>query len=1043
MTTPTQQPLSRALIAARNIIRRRQLVWTCATGAGALGAATILADVLNRITPMRESVLFAVLAGLAGAAAVWLLVQVSRILVNAPSAVDVALAVERARPEFMDAVVCAVEIENEATADRGRIAAALLDDVQTQTADFDFLASVFPAHLRLRRLLVPVTLFAGIVLIAVRTEAVAKARFFFRDWRGGTNSGLVVRPGNREAAEHADVTVTAEVLRWAGDAEIQFVADGPGRFVMNRDSKDSFFFTFYDLQTPVRYRVLTPSLASAWFTLTPYTPPAVLGAAIHIEPPAYTGNEPTELAELRNCSAVVGSTITIELKVPGGVQATLETDEGANAFEEAGTAERRHQLVLQDDLSFAVLLADSNGRTTRTPTVTIKAEPDLPPVVDALRPRKDTKVRPAGKVDLEARASDDFGLGRVALCYSISGAPQKEMALFQFPEPGADGEKSPENVVDRTVLHTLDAAAMKLRAGDVVSYFFKACDRRVPSPQVTRTELFFIEVRPDIKPEKKDGSGKKREMDVSKLIAESKRLLRLTWDTQAAADDERADLAAELLRSLKDLHVEAKRKLNEILEAGKGPSELSRLMASAADDIGKAEVLVTRSLIPESLAPQGRALSKLVTLENELMKNAAESKQGQGEGEKGQQQKEQQKKREASPRERQERLQALRNMLDALRRLEARQDRLNQRVGREAEQQTAGARAGMLAESQQELREDTEALTATVDKLPEAAGATRGMQSASSEMERGATALTSDALRMAQRHGQRAHNYLSSAARSLEDAYRRASANELQRLAGMAQQLADVQRGAADKSRAFADAKETDRAKADAARQEQDKIKAASSQLLTAVERGAGEMEEMYPDAARAMVTATQETRKANPGAKMTRAANALLYRRFSRARTYQVDAANALQSLASMLSDATKLLPAMSREELFAELQKLRQQGQRIQQAQNAGDRKADLLEQIRQQVSQQVDRLATTMQDQALQRVGDELAFGMAGDNAGKGSQRLLTLVKTAASVLEKHLFAAEVQRRLSLSRQTSTPPAKYRKLVEQYFKDLSRTK
>jgi len=43
----------------------------------------------------------------------------------------------------------------------------------------------------------------------------------------------------------------------------------------------------------------------------------------------------------------------------------------------------------------------------------------------------------------------------------------------------------------------------------------------------------------------------------------------------------------------------------------------------------------------------------------------------------------------------------------------------------------------------------------------------------------------------------------------------------------------------------------------------------------------------------------------------------------------------------------------------------------------------------------------------------------------------------------VLEKHLILTEMNRKLKLSRQTSEPPEKYRRMVQQYFKDLSQEK
>ena len=176
----------------------------------------------------------------------------------------------------------------------------------------------------------------------------------------------------------------------------------------------------------------------------------------------------------------------------------------------------------------------------------------------------------------------------------------------------------------------------------------------------------------------------------------------------------------------------------------------------------------------------------------------------------------------------------------------------------------------------------------------------------------------------------------------------------------------------------------------------------------------------------------------------MTRALNALLYRRFDQARRHQVDSANLLQQVASKLGEAAKHLPAISREELLEALNRLQKSSREVQEvAQKKAADAQQKLDQIQQRVAQQLDPLAATLQDPTLQRVGDELAMPMGTNDIGEGSRRLLQLFGAAAVVLERQLFAAEMQRRLGLSRMTSLPPEKYRRLVEEYFKDLSQTK
>jgi hypothetical protein len=438
-------------------------------------------------------------------------------------------------------------------------------------------------------------------------------------------------------------------------------------------------------------------------------------------------------------------------------------------------------------------------------------------------------------------------------------------------------------------------------------------------------------------------------------------------------------------------------------------------------------------------------LARLTAIENELLKNAAKSGQGQGDG---QPRESQEKDGEEAPdnaaSSRQASLAALREYLARLRQLSTRQDGLNQGARQQfaaADPQSVGRG---LAEKQRELEKQTRDIGAALQRLPDARQVPGQLQSAAGEMQQGAARLAEGTLRTGHQHGQRAHNFLMGAVRALEESYRKASANEIARLAQAAQRLSDGQRTAAEASRALAEAPPPSDADAAAAQQRQQALNRDAERLMSDIGQTAGEMEETYPLASQALQEAGAAARQQNLSGRMTRAANALLYRQFERARRQQVDCANGLQKLASDLTGAARHLPALSREELLEAIQRLRDAAQEVGRAVNeGGENTAERLDAVRERVLNDVDRLADTTQDPTLRGIGDELAAPLGESQAGAGAQRLLSLFAAAARVLEQQLLATEIRQRVALSRQLSTPPEKYRRLVEEYFKDLSREK
>jgi hypothetical protein len=231
-------------------------------------------------------------------------------------------------------------------------------------------------------------------------------------------------------------------------------------------------------------------------------------------------------------------------------------------------------------------------------------------------------------------------------------------------------------------------------------------------------------------------------------------------------------------------------------------------------------------------------------------------------------------------------------------------------------------------------------------------------------------------------------------------------------------------------------------AQVDAARRRQDSLQEQAGALQTAISRAAGELEQDFPDASRALVEAGNAARDAGTERSMKRAANALLYRRFDRARTEQVDAANALQQLASNLGKASRFLPSMSREELLEAIQRMRERAREAADLmESTSEEASEQLESLRERAAREMDRLSAQSQDQALQQLADDMSLPMGGENPAAVGRRLVGMFNAAIAVLEQHLMATELKRRVGLSRQQATPPEKYRRLVEQYFKDLSR--
>ena len=1033
--TANQQTLiARHFEPVRRRLRSVRLAGGCIAALGLFAAVILLADGVERLQALRESwVLWT--AVLAAGLALAVLTRAGLVaLLRGPAARELALEVERARPELLDSLICAVELQQRAAAPPNVLEQALLDQVHARLDCGAPLADVFREALHWRRLALPAMLFAACMALALHSRAWQKAAARLADLRRGENTGLVLQVPTEPVPEHTDVRIDADVRRWETDASVEYAdAEGRHRFRMNRADGGRSFFTFYDLTQPLRYRVVTPSLASPWQWLTTYRPPSFEEVILQVEPPAYTGRETQKLDGFRNLQAVVGSRVSIRLRSQPGVTAQWQGERTTTAFASAPDGVATHEFKVERDGTYRAVLRSPPGYAAQGPELRLIAQPDLPPVVSLLKPGRDAQAGKDDTVALEVRAGDDFGLRRLVLTYSISGAERQSALLF---------DAGPERVLDQTVEHDFNLATLQVEPGDVITYTITAVDNREPEAQEARSDVCFIVVRPPFETKEQEGKeGKEMKLDISALIAESKRLIRFTWDTLGMPETERAKPTTDLHRDLGVLRLEIRKMFTKLMKESGGMAVsggLPELFGAAEREVATAIMLAERRQLDEVGTPQERALAALTRIENELMQNAAKGK-GKGESSQPSPPKPPSAPGEKRPSQ-QQMMQALRDARRQAQELAERQARLNQELQRTPTPSPEAAQG--LAAKQRDLEKDTSAVAQGLESLPPAQSAAATLAASAAEMKQGAAHLDQADAGAGERRGRRAGGLLDAAIKDLDDALRKAASDRIQALSKAAGQLSDAQRGAADQSRGLAAQPQPGAAALAQAEKTQRELNQSAAELRQAVGNTAAEFEEAFPDASQALGEALQNANRQGLERTMSRAANALLYRKPDKALKPQTDAANQLMELARGLETAGSKLPTLSREELLEALQAMQQQAHEAAEGmKQPGQQGRQRLQAAQERGAQTLDPVAAALQDQALKEVTDQMAAGIGEGSPSEIGAQTLRLFRAAIGILEHHVTATEVRRRLDLSRKTAVPPEKYRRQVEQYFRDLGR--
>ena len=1023
---------------SRSRLQRRRwlsgLIWNGLT----LCLLLLVLGGVNALFPLQERQAFVLFLPVFFLFVVRLLWDTYRSFLSPPALPELAAEVEKRNPRWMDALICAVEREERPSGSLLEIERALIDKMRRDTRTVDFTALLMPRRWR------PAVLAAGaagllLLLWPATTNPYSqKALAYFSDVLGGESTGLAVTPGDEAVPVNTDLTVRAEVRRWENEARVEYM-DARGRhdFPMHADSGDAHRFTFYGVDEEIRYRVVTPALTSPWYRVAPYVPPSIEGIRVTVTPPAYSGEDPRTFRSITDFTLLEGSRVRWELDLPEGVRASLapEGEEAPPAVAEDGGAafEKR----VDSDLHARFHLESAEGRTARSAAFRITARPDYPPTLDVTRPGQDIDAEPGDRVGIEAAAADDFGLREVAIRYSVSGVRQEGKVLYEAGADLASTELSREEIV----AYTLDLEELGAEEGDIVTYFLTAVDNREPDPQTTRSEVFFVEVREQREPEEMEGDPMdQEEIDIRALLVESKRLIRLSWETLAAEGQRRETLTEELALSMEALRIETTGIEQEIIDlAGGDESHLViQLMRDAINRMSSAGRLIQADQVEDSIPYQEQALARLLAVENELARDPMRSEEpSEEDGSGGEAGEADQPDEDAM----EQMLADLRRLSEEIRDLTDGQTGQNQSVGRLAGTGAGAEERNELRERQQSLHAEARRIRRELTNLPGTAGVWREMDAAAGFMDQAGRETAADRLDRAEREGERARAALLAAGDELNDLLERATSSEVDRLSQWAEALSEQHGAAAAASRELAAEESPDSGELAAQRDRQEGMRDSYEDLLAAMDQQAVDLMDEHPEVAEALFELGRNLRDEQLAGDMDRAANALLYQLPDRAAGIQEELADRLNRFSQELRDAGEGMPAFSREQLVQALEQLRQARQEIsemfgQASEEAGERMRELSREIGEGLAE----IGEGLDDQTLREISGSL-LGAEGAGAQRPNPlRLESMLSAAGRSLEQRILAMEVERQIRLSRRGGEPPERYRGLVEQYFRNLS---
>ena len=1022
------------------LLRIAAWVGACLAGTGLLFCLLQLLEVMFVFKETTAFVLSLIAISVSAAVTV---IGLIRIIRNQIQLSDLAQQVEHAHPELMDSLNAAVEISHVPQAERSTLENLLVQSVNKQTADYNLDKLLIPRSYSFFPLSAIFVLAVVLLGFAHFFDVSQKFRYQLGDWVRGQPTGFIVTPEPLEVARNEDLRVEAVPTRWDQQCIIEFSENGKTvRFPMNAAGDGRSDFVFYDVSEDFQFRVETQSLTSPWYTVLAYDPPVIDLFQLLVEPPAYSGYESESYDALKDLELLEGTLLSFNLTGESIEELSVEFGEDALPLMKNDDGTFGFDIRPDESSSLRFVMSNNTGHRAQTETVELKVLPDEKPVVEWIQPGKDMTAKPEDLIPLELFVADDFGVNAVILNLSISGTRQQSLALHQGD---LDRESGP---IELNLFESLDLFELEVLDGDVISYSATVMDNKVPEPNIVRSEVFFIEVRVDKEPielEGMDGEGETEEVDVRALVIELKRIIRDTYaalglppDENQFANQEIGTDLAELRGVIENVMVQAAPILTQ-----QGQEHLMEFLIRSREAMEKAETMINSNATDLAIAPEEQALAELVSFEAELSRNQSNSEsqsesqsESESQGQPQDPQEQQNQNQSEAPQ-----FAELPEALDDLNSIIDQQNSLNEEMDRASRSNPTDEELAELAEAQSELSREAVEMRDRLERLMPGTPAAPLVDQAAEQMNQGAGQLLEGEPSMAQGNGQRAQQGLMSAATLLEQGINQVAAAMMEGLASEGQQLAAQQRQAASQSEQ-ADEGELNQEEQAGLKGQQEDISEAFEEWQERLGEVANQLREQFPEAASGLEELAEQADEENLEGQMSRAENALHYRRYGRASPIQDELAQAMDNLSEGIEETASEMPQLADAAMrraLAELQEARESLQEMQ-AEGESPEGQQGLKALQGQLGNTLSDIASQLDDPELREFAGELNTEEEVENWSGQVRATDEVLGKASQVLLERLRSAIRELQLDMLRQSSDPPAQYRSQVERYFEQLA---
>jgi hypothetical protein len=429
-------------------------------------------------------------------------------LVYQPDDDELALMVERARPEFRSRLIASIQLTRPGAVPTGTspvLVDATVEETEAIAAPLDFTRIVSIDKLKKLGAVALSVLVLGIIgLICGRPDTIDLLQRAFLSTKPVPRKTRVIVPeGNKVIGRSDSVRLEAYVqgiIPNHGKVELKYRGRRPLEFPLeqDRDNHAHFGRTIENVQDSFTYVIHLNDARSDTFTVKTVPRPTVATIQCDQEFPAYTKLKPWRRS-LGDLSLLAGSILKLKVIATKPIQAAVLKVVGRDQeiplqVDAQNAKELTGQLSIPTNglNGFSILMVDTEGMESHDSAVyRVEIIPDKAPVVRITYPdRKEELITRQATMLIGFEVSDDFEIAQVRLKYKID-------TLDNGQEKTADldlGDEHPSRIKRR---HEWKIGAFNplLKEGSLIEYWIEAQDNNdATGPGVGSSEHQFAKV---------------------------------------------------------------------------------------------------------------------------------------------------------------------------------------------------------------------------------------------------------------------------------------------------------------------------------------------------------------------------------------------------------------------------------------------------------------------------------------------------------------------------------------------------------------------